>query len=74
MEENHNWKIREDLLEIEVKLLTMFDFLSQTDQILASEHNTSDDILLELVLANMRDDKQNFCIKLQRKKNTLTRK
>ena len=69
MEKNNEWKIRDKLLTVEAKLLVVGDILPQSDVLLATYHNTSYDILLELVLANMRDATKNFYINLQREKN-----
>ena len=60
MEQDYNWQIRDTLLTIEAKLLVLKDFLPETDQILAHDHNTDDDILLEIALANMRNITKTF--------------
>ena len=68
MEQDHNWQIKDTLLQIEAELLVLVDFLPKTDQILAHDHNTDDDILLEIILANMRNATKKFYIKLQKEK------
>ena len=69
MEETYNWQIKETLMQIEADLLILEDLLPKTDEVLARDHNTDDDILLELILANMRSSTKSFYIKLQREKN-----
>merc|ERR1711873_209464 len=66
MEEAHQWKVKEKILEIESKLLTIWDLLPTTDQILAHKCLTDDDLLLELVLSHMRDATQKYYIRLKR--------
>ena len=68
MEEVYQWQVKEKILENEAELVSLRDFLPQTDQILAHKGLTSDDLLLELVLANMRDATQKFYIKLQKER------
>ena len=68
MEQDYNWQIEGTLLKIEAELLVLNDFLPETDQVLAHDHNTDDDILLELILANMRSSTKSFYIRLQREK------
>ena len=46
MEEAHQWKVKDKILEIESELLTIRDLLPITDQILAHKRLTSDDLLL----------------------------
>ena len=60
MEQTHNWQVKETLLQIEADLIVLEDFLPQTDEVLAHDHNTDDDILLELILANMRNATNTF--------------
>ena len=60
MEQDHNWQIKDTLLQIEAELLVLEDFLPKTDQVLAHDHNTDDDILLEIILANMRNATKKF--------------
>ena len=55
-------------MQIEADLLILEDLLPKTDEILARDHNTCDDILLELILANMRSTTKYFYIALQREK------
>ena len=66
MEQTHNWQVKETLLQIEADLLILEDFLPKTEEVLAHDHNTDDDILLELILANMRSTTKTFYINLQR--------
>ena len=73
MENTYNWQIRETLLQIEADLLILEDLLPKTDEVLARDHNTDDDILLELILANMRSSTKSFYIRLQRGKKIKTR-
>ena len=49
MEETYNWQIKETLMQIEADLLILEDLLPKTDEVLARDHNTDDDILLELI-------------------------
>ena len=64
MEKDYNWQIRDKLLTIEAELLVLRDFLPESNLILAQDHNTDDDVLLEIVLANMRSATQFFYTKL----------
>ena len=73
MENSYSWQIKETLLQIEADLLILEDLLPKTDEILARDHNTDDDILLELILANMRSTTKAFYISLQREKKLKTR-
>ena len=66
MEEAHQWKVKDKILEIESKLLTIRDLLPTTDKLLAHKCLTDDDLLLELVLSHMRDATQKYYIRLQR--------
>ena len=68
MENTYNWQIKETLLQIEADLLILEDLLPKTDEVLARDHDTDDDVLLELILANMRSSTKSFYIKLQREK------
>ena len=68
MEQTHNWQVKETLLQIEADLIVLEDFLPKTDEVLVHDHNTDDDILLELILANMRNATKTFYINLQREK------
>ena len=68
MEEVYQWQVKEKILENEAELVSLRELLPQTDQILAHKRITSDDLLLELVLANMRDATQRFYIKLQKER------
>ena len=68
MEETYNWQIKETLMQIEADLLILEDLLPKTYEVLARDHNTDDDILLELILANMRSSTKSFYIRLQWKK------
>ena len=68
MEQDHNWQIKDTLLQIEAELLVLEDFLPETDQVLAHDHNTDDDILLEIILANMRNATKKIYIKFQKEK------
>ena len=61
-------------MEIEADLLILEDLLPKTDEILARDHNTDDDILLELILANMRSTTKSFYISLQREKKRIKNK
>ena len=69
METSYSWPITETLKQIEADLLILEDLLPETDEILARDHNTADNILLELILANMRSTTKSFYIALQRGKN-----
>ena len=69
MEQDYNWQIKDTLLQIEAELLVLEDFLPETDQVLAHDHNTDDDILLEIILANMRNATKKFTLNYRRKKN-----
>ena len=60
MEQTHNWQVRETLLQIEADLIVLEDFLLKTDEVLVHDHKTDDDILLELILANMRNATNTF--------------
>ena len=73
MENSYSWQIKETLLQIEAYLLILEDLLLQTDEILARDHNTADDFLLELILANMRSTTKSFYIALQREKKQKAR-
>ena len=66
MEEARQWKVKDKILEIESKLLSIRDLLPTTDQILAHKRITDDRLLLELVLSHMRDATQKYYIRLQR--------
>ena len=68
MENSYSWPIKETLMQIEADLLILEDLLPKTDEVLARDHNTADDILLELILANMRSTTKSFYISLQRGK------
>ena len=68
MEEAHHWKVKDKMLVIEAELVGIRDLLPQTNQILAHKCLTSDNLLLALVLANMRDATQKFYIKLQKER------
>merc|ERR1712082_346489 len=68
METSHSWPITETLKQIEAKLLLLEDLLPKTDVILDRDHNTADDLLLEIILANMRSTTKSFYIALQREK------
>ena len=68
MENTYSWQIKETLLQIEADLLILEDLLPKTDEVLACDHDTDDDVLLELILANMRSSTKSFYIKLQREK------
>ena len=68
MENTYSWQVKETLLQIEADLLILEDLLPKTDEVLARDHNTDDDILLELILANMRSSTKSFYIRLQREK------
>ena len=68
MENYYRWQIKETLMEIEADLLILEDLLPKTVEILARDQNTADDILLELILANMRSNTKSFYISLQREK------
>ena len=68
MENSYSWPITETLKQIEADLLILEDLLLETDEILARDHNTADNILLELILANMRSTTKSFYIALQRGK------
>ena len=69
MEQTYNWQVKETLMQIEADLLILEDLLPKTDEVLARDHDTDDDVLLELILANMRSSTKSFYIKLQREKN-----
>ena len=73
MENTYSWQIKETLLQIEADLLILEDLLLKTDEVLTWDHNTDDDVLLELILANMRSTTKSFYISLQREKNKKTR-
>ena len=68
MEKDYKWQIRDKLLNIEAELLVIRDFLPESNLILAQDHNTDNDVLLEIVLANMRSATQFFYTKLQKEK------
>ena len=68
MEETYNWQVKETLMQIEADLLILEDLLPKTDEVLTCDHNTDDDVLLELILANMRSTTKSFYITLQREK------
>ena len=68
MENTYSWQIKETLLQIEADLLILEDLLPKTDEVLTRDHNTDDDVLLELILANMRSTTKSFYITLQREK------
>merc|ERR1712082_413110 len=70
MESSHSWPITETLKQIEADLLVLEDLLPKTDAILERGHNTADDLLLEIILANMRSTTKSFYIALQREKKT----
>ena len=70
MEETYQWKVKDKILEIESNLLNIRDLLPSTDQILAHNRLTDDDLLLELILAHMRDATQKYYIKLQRERKS----
>ena len=70
MESSHSWPITETLKQIEAELLVLEDLLPETDAILERGHNTADDLLLEIILANMRSTTKSFYIALQREKKT----
>ena len=68
MQSSHSWPITETLKQIEAELLVLEDLLPKTDVILDRDHNTADDLLLEIILANMRSTTKSFYIALQREK------
>ena len=68
MEQTHNWQVKETLLQIEADLIVLEDFLPKTDEVLVHDHNTDDDILLELILVNMRNATKTFDVNLKRGK------
>ena len=68
MEQDYNWQIKDTLLKIEAELLVLNDFLPETNQVLAHDHNTDDDILLEIVLANMRNATKKFILNYKKEK------
>ena len=68
MESSHSWPITETRKQIEAELLVLEDLLPKTDVILDRDHNTADDLLLEIILANMRSTTKSFYIALQRGK------
>ena len=73
METSYSWPITETLKQIEAELLFLEDLLPKTDEILDRDHNTADDILLEIILANMRSTTKSFYIALQREKKQKAR-
>ena len=66
MEQDYNWQIRDTLLTIEAELLVLKDLLPESN--LAQDHDTDDDILLEIVLANMRNATKKIYINFQKEK------
>ena len=68
METSHSWPITETLKQIEAEISFLEDLLPKTDIILDRDHNTADDLLLEIILANMRSTTKFFYIALQRGK------
>ena len=69
MEEVYHWQVKEKMLENEAELVSLWDFLPQTDQILAHKRLASDDLLLELDVANMRDVTLSFILSYKRRGN-----
>merc|ERR1711867_192257 len=63
MEEAHQWEVKDKILEIESKLLTIRGLSPTTDQILTHKRVTADNLILELVLSHMRDATQKYYIR-----------
>ena len=70
MEEEKNWDVNQKILTLFSEILTVKEELADTQLILNQDHLTDDDLLLELVLANMRNDTKFFYSRLQREKKT----
>ena len=68
MENEENWDINQKILTLASEILNIKDELADTQLILNQDHLTDDDLLLELVLANMRKDTNFFYSRLQRQK------
>ena len=68
MENEKNWDVKQKILTLASEILALKDELADTQLILNQDHLTDDDLLLELVLANMRNDTKFFYLRLQRGK------
>ena len=68
MENEKNWDVNKKILILASEILMVKDELADTHLILNQDHLTDDALLLELVLANMRNDTKFFYSRLQRGK------
>ena len=68
MENEKNWDVKQKILILASEILAVKDELADTKLILNQDHLTDDDLLLELVLANMQNDTKFFYSRLQREK------
>ena len=68
MERDKGWKVTERILLVSAQMLKVEEYEVDTATILEYEHETEDDLLLEIVLANMRQETQTFKKIAKRKK------
>ena len=58
--QDKRWKVTEQILPLSAELLKAEEDEVDTDTILEHEHETEDDLLLEIVLTTMRQETQTF--------------
>ena len=68
MEQNNGWSVNERILSLSAELLKVEEGEEDTQAILDQEHETYHDLLLEIVLANMRQETLTFQKHLQKEK------
>ena len=68
MELEKGWKVTQQILLLSAELLELERDVLDTATILEHDHDTEDELLLEIVLANMRKETQYFQKNLQREK------
>ena len=69
MERDKGWSVNERILLLSAELLKVEDSEVDTQTILDQEHETNDDLLLEIVLANMRQETLTFKKNVTKRKN-----
>ena len=60
MEQEKGWKVTQQILLLSEELLKVEEEEIDTTTILEHDHETEDELLLEIVLANMRQETQYF--------------
>ena len=68
MEQSNGWSVNERILTLSAELLNTEEGEEDTQAILDQEHETDHDLLLEIVLANMRQETLTFQKHLQKEK------